>query len=55
MIKNKKFFSEQGSITVEYSGTMIIAALIMLGVLAMFTGMCTDLMDQFKEWVTMFE
>ncbi len=46
--------SNRGAITVEYALTMVVAAILMIGVELMFRRLATDVITRFKDIVSMF-
>jgi hypothetical protein len=46
--------NNQGTITVEYALTMVIAAMIMFGVQLLFIDMSEVVLDKFMFWVKQF-
>lgn len=46
--------SNRGAITVEYALTMVVAAILMIGVELMFRRLATDIIARFKEIVSIF-
>ncbi len=41
-----------GALSVEYAFCMILAAIFLEGVLALFTDMSTDILGEFMEWIS---
>jgi Flp pilus assembly pilin Flp len=46
--------SNRGAITVEYALTMVVAAILMIGVELMFRRLATEVITRFKDIVLMF-
>ncbi len=52
--KDRRAKRERGSLAVEYALCMCFAGVVMFGVILLYDTMTTDVVDQFKTWVTQY-